>query len=223
VTERSTESLLRELPRRLEPVRPIPPLRTVGLALLAIFAAVVALHRLLGGALPLLAGGIPWSDPPFLGVLVGLVLTGVEAVVAALAGAVPGRQAAARAGRAAVLLGAVLASSAALWATLRADLSAAPLPIASSLHCLGRAGALGLVPAFFLCLFLARALERRPLLGAGFACVGAITLGAVVVHTTCPHGGAIHVLLGHWLSPFALALLLALPMGALVRGLSQRR
>jgi hypothetical protein len=222
VADRSTESLLRELPQNLEPVRPIPRLRSVLLVLLGIFLVVVGVEAWMRGRLPLLVEGAPWSDPPFLTLLAGLALTAGGAIVAALAGAVPGRETAARAGRALGLAGVLLASGGGLWAVLRAELTEPKLPIVSSLQCLGRASALGLVPALFLCVFLVRAFERRPLLGTGFACVGALALGSVVVHASCPHVGALHVLMGHWASPFALALLLALPLSRLVRRFSQR-
>lgn len=220
MSERATESLLRDLSHGLEPVRPIPRLRTQVLRLLALFAAVVGMHALLGGPLPLRVAGVPWSDPVFAIVLVGLVLTAAGAVVAALCGAVPGREREARAGRAVAVCGALLASAGGLWGLTGAPLEA--FPFRDSAPCIGRASVLAIVPALFLCVALIGAFERRPLVGCAFASVGAVTLSAVLVHTTCPHGGAAHILLGHWAAPFTVALVLALPLSLLVRAATRR-
>ncbi len=217
MTERSSESLIEGLARELEPVRPIPRLRTVALSVLGVFAAVLGVYALLGGVLPLGASGVPWSDPVFLCVLAGLASTAGGGILAALAGAVPDREAEARRGRLVLAVGVLLVAAGALAGLLRADALEPALPIASSLQCGGRATVLGLVPALVVCVFLARAYERRPLLGAGAAALGALALGAVAVHTTCSGGGPLHLLIGHGLTPFAAALVLALPLSLLVR------
>ena len=87
---------------------------------------------------------------------------------------------------------------------------------------MGRASALGVVPALFLCAFLARALERGPAVGAAFASLGAFALGALAVHTSCSNDEPLHLLLGHSLTPFAAALLLAFPLSWWVRRASRR-
>lgn len=221
MSERSTESLLRELPRGLEKVRPIPRLRSMLALTLGAFALALLADVLLGHPVPLLAPGVAWGDPVFVAVLAGLLLTAAGGIPAALAGAVPGREGAARWGLGVALLGALMAAGSGLWALARADAAGASPALSASLQCGGRASALGVVPALLLCLFLARAFERRPLLGAGLGATGALALGAVAVHASCADGRALHVLLGHWVTPTAVALVLALPLSLLVRRLSR--
>lgn len=221
MSERRTESLLNELPRDLEPVKPIPRLRTLVLVALAAFALALAADGLLGHPLPVLADGVAWADPGFLAVLAGLLLTSAGAIVAALAAAVPGREQAARAGSGAAAAGFAVAAVAAVWGVLQSGGEAGG-GLFPGVQCASRASLLGVVPAIVLCAFLALACERRPLLGAGAAAVGALALGAAAVHASCVQGDALHVLLGHWLTPLAVALVLAAPLSLVVRRLSRR-
>ena len=220
--DRATEPLLRELVQGLAPVRRIPRPRTVVLGALALWLLMLGVQALLGGPRPFSVPGGFWGDPPFLVVLAGLVLTAGGGMVAAVAGAIPGRERAQRVALRVALLGALLASGGGLWAVGRAELVGPALPMTSSLQCMGRASALGVVPALFLCAFLSRAFERRPGVGAAFASLGAFALGALAVHTSCSNHEPLHLLLGHSLTPFAAALLLALPLSWLVRRASRR-
>jgi hypothetical protein len=207
VADRATEPLLRELVRELAPVRRIPRLRaTLALALL-LWLAAVAVHALVGG--PSLRGDAGRTDPASLAVLVGLAAAGLGAALAALADAVPGRAAAARAGCSVALAGGLLALAGGAASVAVPEAPGSWLPAGPTLACMGRASALGALPALVLCAFLARAVARRPRLGAGLAGAGAVALGAVAVQATCPHMGGVHVLVGHALVPFAAALALA--------------
>ena len=212
-----TEGVLRELARELSPVRAIARLRTAAAAVVGSWLLVLAVHWLLDGPLLVLDGALDWRDPTFLAVFAGLVLCAAGAVVTALAGVVPGREGAVRISRGMALVGLLLAAGGGLWAVVVEVGAASGIPIASSLNCLGYATALGLLPAVVLCAFLARALATRPRLGAAFAGAGAVSLGMLAVHASCTQGGALHMLLGHSFAPFGGALLLALPLGAVVR------
>ena len=221
MSDRPTESLLRELTRDLEPVRRVARLRHAALGAVAVWALAVAAQAAWSGPLPFRVPGIAWGDPAFLAVLAGLIAAASGAVTAALAGAVPGREFAARRGRAVALLGVLVASLGGVGAGLRAELTAAQGALESGLLCTGRASALALVPAVFLCVTLARAYERRPLWGASYASLGAMALGALAVHTSCNAAGPLHLLLGHSLTPFAVALVLALPLSVVLRRVSR--
>jgi hypothetical protein len=209
--------MLRELARDLKPVRPIPRLRTVAAGVLAVWLLALVVDWILGGALPRLGAGGPWSGAAFLTVLVGLAVTAVGATLRALAGAVPGREGEARAGLGLALLGLILVAGGGAWAVSTAGDPAAGDPLWTGFSCVRRATVLGIPPALVACLFLARTLARRPQLGAACALAGSVALGAIAVHTSCTHEGALHMLLGHALAPFAVALVLAFPLAALVR------
>lgn len=213
-----TESLLRDLACDLAPVRPIPPLRAPALLAVGALAVGVSVQVMAGGRAPGFAPGVAWSDAAHLVLFVGLGLAGLGCLSAALAGAVPGRERLARAGRMLAWFAAgLVAAGSVAW--IRA--SGAPesgLPISSSLGCAGRAALLGIVPGVILGLFLGRALPRRPWILAIWAAVAALALGALVVHASCANGGALHVPLGHGVVPGLLALALALPLGVLARG-----
>jgi hypothetical protein len=222
VSQRPTESLIRELARDLQAVRPIPRLRVVAAGLVAVWALAAAVHWLFGGPLPLVGKGSFWGDPAFLAVFVGLGFAAVGALLTAFASAVPGREAVARTSGQLALLGVALALGGGLWALAAAANGAPETPLAQHLSCAGRACALGIVPAVFACAFLARASTRRPVVAAGIAACGAVGLGAIAVHSSCSAGGGVHWLLGHALGPIAAAPLLAFPLAAVASRWSKR-
>jgi hypothetical protein len=209
--------MLRELARDLKPVRPIPRLRTVAAGVLTVWLLALVVTWIQGAALPRVGAGGPWSGAAFLGVLVGLAVTAAGATLAALAGAVPGREGEARVGLRLAALGLLLAAGGGVWAVSTAGDPAVGDPLWTGFSCLRHAALLGIPPALVTLLFLTRALARRSRLGAACALAGGVAMGAIVVHTSCTHEGALHMLLGHALAPFAVALLLAFPLAALVR------
>ena len=218
----STEPLLRELAQELQPVQPIPRLRTVAAGVLLIWLLALFADWMFGGPSPRFAEGELWREPAFLVVLVGLLCTAVGATLAALAGAVPGREGEARIGLAVAIGGLALATAWGVWAVAGQGAGSGSHPLATSVACVSRATALGIVPALVACAFLARALVRMPRAGAAAAAAGCAALGAAAVHASCPSESALHVLLGHSLAPFFAALVLALPLAALVRRCSWR-
>jgi hypothetical protein len=210
--------MLEGLVQKLEPVRPIPQLWSLFLMLALIFGVAVVLNLLWVGLSfrPLSA----WLHAPFLVLLIGLVVTAGGSMLAAVSGAIPGREGLARGGRRTAWAGALVASLGGGLGLAAADNVVAQFPLSITLACAWRASALGAVPAAALCVYLARAFERRPGMGAIFACVGAVTMGAGLVHASCPAGDARHLLVGHWVAPLGLALLLALPFSLLIRQLA---
>ena len=221
MSDRSTDQLIHDLVQEVPPVRRIPALRVVMTGVVVLWAIAVSLMWIFGVPLPDLVRGIPWGDPKFVSILVGLLFVGVGATLAALAAAVPGRENVARAGGGAALFGIVLAAGGGLWAVF----GAAPrgvVDLLGCLTCIRRAGALALLPGLVASLFLVRAFARRPLLGAGFAVAGTVALGGFVVHISCRGAGALHMLLGHALAPVLFGFALAVPIGLLVRYWSQR-
>ena len=207
--------MLEGLVQNLEPVRPIPPLRSLFLTLALIFGVAVVLNLLWVGFS--FTPHSAWRQAPFLVLLIGLVVTAAGSMLAAVSGAIPGREGLARRGRRTACAGALMASLGGILGLAGADNVVAPFPLSITVACAWRASALGAVPAAALCIYLARAFERRPGVGAVFACVGAVTMGSGLVHASCPSREALHLLLGHWIAPLGLALLLALPFSLLIR------
>jgi hypothetical protein len=221
VSKQSTEQLIHDLVEEVPPVRRIPALRSVMMGVVAVWAIAVALMWIFGMPLLDFVRDIPWGDPKFVSVLVGLSLIAVGATLAALATAVPGRENVASAGGGAALLGIAIAAGVGLWTAFGAVPWGAE-DLSGCVACMNRAGALALLPVFVASLFLARGFARHPILGAGSAVAGAVALGGIVVHISCRAGGALHLLLGHALAPLFLGFALAVPIGLLVRHWSRR-
>jgi hypothetical protein len=214
--------MLRELARELEPVRPIPPLRAVAGAVAGAWLLALGVGWALSDSTHGLAPAEQWRTADFLAVMAGLVAVAVGASLAAIAGAVPGRDEEARAGRWWGLAGIGVAVAAGLVAAISGD-GASRVGAVSSAGCFAVAVGLGLAPALLIWVFLVRTRASRPRRRAGWAAVGAVALGGVVVHATCPVVGDLHVLLGHSLAPVWAALLLAVPAGSVIRVLTRNR
>ena len=218
MSDRPTDALLRELSEDLEPVQPIPRLRTVALLAVALSLVLAGINTLMTGwPFPFSAAGLPFGELSFVATLSGLGLAAAGALAAALAGAVPGRDVAARAGRVMAALGVALAVVGAICWALWAGRMEPAIPVDSCIGCASHAFMLALPPALVVGVFLGRALARRPLVLAAFAALGAVSLGAGLIHAACTDGGSLHVAVGHVGGPLALTLLLVGPLAWLAR------
>lgn len=221
MTPERSEELIQELARDLEPVKPIPRLRFAIAALLVLWAAVGALALFALGPRPHLLGALTaWRGVGW--VFVGLGLAGVGGLAAALALAVPGREAAARAGLALALLGLGLAGGLGGFFLSHGGSLGPRAPVAVDFHCLAAACLIGLAPALGIVAFAARAAPFRPRLLAAVAAAGAAALGALVAEAACPYTDLTHVLVAHVLAPAVGAVLLTLPLLRILRGLSRQ-
>lgn len=218
---RSTEHVIRELSERLQPTRRIPRLRTAawGVALLWMLAAAVALA--VRGLRPdLLALLQPASA--FTAILLGLALVAVGGVVAALAASVPGREWAGRLGLGLGLLGVLLAAGVGgLLVVREAGAEVPACPFENDLACFSVACLIALPPALGVLTFISRGAPVRPLLAVLTAGTGAVALGALLVHMSCPETSPRHVILSHTLAPMLGGLLLTLPFRAVLRRLDR--
>jgi hypothetical protein len=172
-----------------------------------VFAAGVAVSGVLGFPLPGLAPGVPWGSAVFLAVLLGLWALALGAMLAALGGAMPGRESLAGRGRGLAGLGLGVGVGVSLVWCLSPGALETDVPLAATWMCLARAVGLAALPALVLCVTLARAYECRQRMGGVWAWLGAVALGATAVHASCSAGGAPHVVLGHVLEPLVLAAL----------------
>lgn len=209
-----TQDLVATLSSELQPVRRIPPIR-VGLTgvLVAWSIVFVALSWLHEPSVPLsdrLAANGAWA-----GVLFGLALCALCATIAALAGAVPGREELERRARWLGVGGLAMAALVAGYATWAAwDAESATWRLDAT--CFTVASVVGLVPAAGLIAYLRRGFVLRPDRDAALLLLGAFGLGATAVHFICHHAGARHALLGHTLVPFVLTSALVLPLRGIV-------
>lgn len=212
-----TERLVQSLASDLAAVRPLPPLRRMlaGIGGLGLVAFGFAFW--LRGASPQ-PFQVASSHPAYLCIWIGLLAVAVGGLVAALAGAVPGRRVAARTGVALMTAGALLAIAVGgLLAFAGAEAGgAAAAPRAAGI-CASLALALGIPAAVVGLGFVLRGWPARPLACLLAAAMGAGALGACVTHMTCVQVDALHLMLGHVLGPLFGAALLALPLQVLAR------
>ncbi len=201
----STEHIVNELVQGLEPVRPLPRLRTVAAGALGLGAVACSVVIALRGLRPeLVAGEI---QPSIILIAVGLGVVALGGVTASLGAAVPGRERVTRGGLIALVGGLALASGAAGWGLFSMGMAAWE---GLGLACLTIALLAGLVPGVALLGFLVRAFPANPPAALAMASGGAVGMGAVSVHASCPATGVLHVLVGHALAPLLGGALLTL-------------
>ena len=222
MSARTSEERIRELARDLPPVRPIPPLRAAAAGAVALGLAALAAEWLLGGPGLRAGGAVTWLSLSYLATLAGLVLVALGGGVAALASAVPGREAAARLGMGAAALGLGLAVAGGLWGFAHGASQAGGEDLMACLWCIGRALALGIAPALLACGFIVYAAVRRPGRGTALALAGGVALGAAAVHATCPSNSPLHWVVAHALAPVVAAVVLTAPLAALLARRTQR-
>jgi hypothetical protein len=211
MSERPTDDLVRALASDLAPVRPIPPLRAMVAALLGLAAGGGALAVALTGGLRPDLGQRLAGDGVFAGAALALALACAGGSLAACAGSVPGRDAPARAGLGLVALAALG------WCAALLLLVAAPgglrAPAAGDLRCLGLALAAGLPGAAAGFAFVRRAAPRRGLAYV-LAALGAVAVGGLALHLSCPSPEPSHWCWAHAGAPLAAALLVAAALAA---------
>ncbi len=217
MSSQGTSEVIERLTRDVPPVRRIPRLRQ---ALIS-----VTLAWFLAGALALAIRGVRPDllqilDPrsAFMVILLGLGLIALGGVVAALASSVPGREDAARVSLALGLGGVLLASVMGGILVLR---QAGPVPVAcpfqNDLACFAVACLIALPPALGVLAFVSRGAPYRPLIAVLAGTTGAVALGAMLVHVSCPETSVRHVILSHALAPLGGAMLLTVPFRAALK------
>lgn len=191
-----TEPLVTELVEGLEPVRPLPRLRSVaGLALVlgAVASAGVMAVR---GVRPDLA---VVALNPAMGLLaIGLAAVALGGIATSLGAATPGRERVARVGLMALLAGFTIASGAAGWGLVSTGAAAWE---GIWIGCLWMAALAGLLPSVALLAFVIRALPQWPAGAIAAAAGGSVALAGLSVLASCPASGWGHVLFEHTLAP----------------------
>ncbi len=198
---RSTDDMIRELSRDLPPVTPMRRLREVALMTLGI-SLPFCVYRLATSGLNDSMAGIESPSVVFTLVLAILVLVAIGGLVAALAGAIPGREKTSRLGLRLCLVALAVATSALGYA-----LAFEPTPFVeiakSSVGCALGAAMLAVPAALFVTRFVVRGAADRISTATGLATAGGMGAAAAVVHASCPHPEALHLVMGHGFAPFA--------------------
>jgi len=209
-----SERLIRALAEDCAPVRRVPRLLFLGGGLAAVWLAVLVIAvAIMGGREGL------WSalsgDLLFGGVCAGLALGAVGGAVAGLAGSLPDQEALLRGGGWLAVVGLAWAVGVAGADVIATGASATA--VSTSGTCIGRAALLGALPALVLISVALQGWIARPLVAGGLVLIGGAALGSLVVTIGCPFEGAVHMLVGHALTPMLLAALGVLPLAWLLR------
>jgi hypothetical protein len=196
-----TERLISSLGDALEPVRPLPRLRTVFALVLIVSTALVGLVALTG------AGRIAtraFSESGlYVACWVALIVAGCAGTISALAAGIPGRE---RLGE--IAMGLAVLGLVAGAATCGLAIGMQPLssPPGLDAECFTSGTILAVFPAGVILGFLLRGLIASPLRAALIALLAAGALGGMIVHLHCGFVGPQHLLLGHLSVPLVWAL-----------------
>jgi hypothetical protein len=193
---RSTEEIVARLADDLAPVRPVASLGVQALAVAAAFAASAAIAAAWLGVHPLDALGRGVVSAALFGALAWI---GAAGVALALAARVPGREHLARGGA----IGTALGVATVLALTLTAPLTAAETLAQGGTPCFPRSLALAIPCGALAALFSARGAPWRPRAAGIGVGLGAVALGALLVHASCPSQSPVHWLTAHALLPLA--------------------
>jgi hypothetical protein len=199
--------LIQQLTQGLTPVRPVPRLRWITLAVVGLWLATSGVAALWLGFEPGTEGTLGTG---LFAIYAGLGASGVAGVVAALSASIPGREGLSRAALFAATGALALAAGVAtgvLWNSPLLTTAAA-----TALRCLTLACAVAALPALSVIGFGAWTRTFRPLVVVLASAAGTAALGGIAAKTSCPYGDLRHLMLGHLLAPAAGALLLTLPL-----------
>ena len=200
----------------LEPVKPLPPLRSAFAIVLAVWAAVL--------------GVVLWSQsyPPganhllmdrvYFVSFVGLLLSALGATLSSLAGSQPGRDGLETSGLIVSFVGLVVAAGVCVYGIIGLGLDASSPPGADAM-CFQKGALLSLLPGGVILSFLVRGWASHPIRAALLGLVAAGAFGASIVHLSCDVLGPAHLMAGHMSVPVALAIVGLYPLGVLLRRL----
>lgn len=197
----STENMIRELAAGLPPVKPLGRLRDAILLALLISLPFDAYWLLSSGLREQFRLGES-PDVTFLAVAAILVTLLIGGSLAGLAAAIPGREDAFALGRNLTIGGAVAGGLlfAISWVGSGTEIGEV---MGSSLQCIIGATTLGVPTSLYLASYVLRGAPVRAPVAIALACAGGIGVSASIVHLTCSHRLAAHLVLGHGLAPIA--------------------
>jgi len=211
----STERLISSLAADLEPVQPLPRLRSAFAGVLAVSLAILGLVLLGDEAQSGFASIL--SDRIYLTSFISLLIAAFAGTTSALAAAVPGRHRLELGGILVAWLGLASAALACLIGMRALGLDAPASPAGLDAMCFRRAWLYLLLPAAAILSFVARGWAAHPLRAASIALLGSGAIGAGIVHASCGFAAPEHLLIGHLSVPIALLLLGLYPLSLILR------
>ncbi len=203
-TTLTTEALVARLAGDLEPVRAVPPLHRQMLAVTANWAGSAAVVAGWLGLQPLAVlarGGISTT---FAWVL---ALVGFAGLTLGLACRIPGRERLALSAAGAIALGVLVVSAVGL--ALPGFVADAGT-LGEGLNCVGQSLLLAIPSGLLGMVFALRGAPWRPRVAGLGLTIGAASLGALLVHLSCPSPSPWHWWLAHALVPLAVGVLVGL-------------
>lgn len=210
-----TDRLIDRLTEELEPVRPLPRLRTAFAFVLAVWAAILAVG-LLGSST-----GWVWSTLQsnwiYGASFVGLVVAALGGTASVLAAGVPGRERVEQAGMFLAFAG-LTAAAVVCWMAIP-DVGANHSYPGVDGMCFQDAVWSSLLPAGVIFTFLVRGWVSRPIVASLVGLLASAGVGALLVHLSCSLITPKHILVGHLSVPFVLGVLGMYPLGWLIRRL----
>ncbi len=209
-----TERLVDGLTEDLDPVQPLPPLRSAFAVVLAVWAAVLGVvlwsQEYTPGAAQLM------MDRVYFASFAGLLVAAIGATVSALAGTRPGRDRLEILGLLSTVAGLSIAALVCLVGILALDLDVSSPPGADRM-CFQNGAFFSLLPGGVIFSFLVRGWVAHPLRAAFVGLFAAGALGGVIIHLSCDFLGPTHLMMGHMSVPFALGIVGLYPLGVLLR------
>lgn len=214
MTPSSTEGLIRELARSLEPVTPRP-------SLVASFAIVAGLVLVEVAYIAFAFGFNPHFKAMFIDgwfgiAFIGLVVASICGAIAGLSSAEPGRERLRNA--TAIAAGAALSATvlACGFGILRLGVGYGVAPTADW-SCFTHTIGFALLPVAGFTWLMMRGWVGQPLVGAALGLVGTGAMAALVSELACAAWGPRHLLLGHAGVPLLVAALGTIPVALLLR------
>lgn len=215
-TTLSTEALVARLAGALEPVRAVAPLHRQMLAVMAIWAgsaAVVAGGLGLHPLAVLERGGISMT------LVWVLALVGFAGLTLGLACRIPGRERLALSAAGGVALGVLVVIAVGL--ALPGSAAGAGT-LAQGMNCVGQSLFLAIPPGLLATVLALRGAPWRPRVAGLGLTIGATSLGALLVHLSCPSPSPWHWWLAHALVPLVVGVLVGSIVAWVLRHLALR-
>ncbi|MFK7898843.1 MAG: NrsF family protein [Myxococcota bacterium] len=211
----SAERLIDNLVDDLEPVTPLPRLRSAYAVILCVWATMLGVvlwsQESTIGARSLMHNGV------YLCSFLGLMVAAFGATISALASGIPGRDRLETVGTALSVLGLGFAALACGMGIHSLGLDARPTPAGIDLMCFEESVWLSVLPAGVILTFLVRGWAAHPFRASAIALIASGGLGALIVHLSCGFLGPKHLLISHLSVPVVLAVLGIYPLALLIR------